>query len=1162
MPQPEQSPPPLSTAPTGKRKRRWRRIAGFTALLLASITTALLLWINGPGIRWLGPRVAQHFLTQAEISGSFTLEGSITGGLTVKNLRLRGGPLDSLELDHLQPGYSLQSLRQRRLDLLHLRGLRVVMELPEKNQEDDPSEMPDFDQIAETIRSIRRQIVPMELRLEDIALDLRQAGEPWLTLEPTSLRQAANSGLFSLQLGALEWQNQRFETPATTLSWQETEIRCENIALADDLALENLLLSLPTSESPSLEANLRLAGAGLVINSSPGFSALSLNLREGSLDAARLAEWSGQELPLEGRLTSLSLELDNPLPIPLLATGELRMLWENLRWEQDEAEELGLEIRLENKLLLLQARAIHHSAEITVNSSTSVERGSPNAPDFQLIESNGSASLSNLPALLSGLASRLGLPEERAEFPNSSASADFQITYREGRPTRASSTLRILPQDPATTANLELQATWNHEAPLTATIRSPGLECSGAYSLGSQSYEANASLTAFESTPYRPWLAALGLDMPETARIEATWRGGGSLADEKHHGDGEIKQASWLSPDQPEITASGRFSYHWPERAQVMNWQAAREGHSLRLNAAMNENQAEISHLLWLDPEGRELVKGSGKLPLPLDFADWRELLRDAERPLDFQLESAELNAERLAVWAPEISEILPESSGKITLNLAGSWANPQVRAQLSATGIRPPDTPEIPAASINLRLQTTEGRAVFQGEIRAPDFPPATLLADMPFRPSSWAEDPDTLLKEPLNARVDLPRLDLSRFTPLIPALRSLGGSLRGNLIVAGTPAEPVWTGSLELENGSVDFTESGLPSLRNLRLSAEARPSAITLRSLRADAAGGSLEASGSLTLVDNAPAEIDLRLRGSELPVLRDEMLVIRTRADLRLQGPWERATLSGSVSLVDSLFYKDIELLPIGTPFLAPSAAELPKVDAAGTGMPEIPAPFNAWPLILSLRTEDPLLIRGNLARGSITADLRLGGTLGDPKPDGTVNIADFRASLPFTSLEIRRGALRFTPNGGFDPALEIRGRAEPRPYRVDLYVGGRLSDPQLVLTSNPPLPDNEIMTLLATGTTSSGLEDPQAATSRALQLLAEEIRRGRFPIAKPLRPALGLLDRIDFSLEESDPYSSDSFSTATLSLTDRWFLSAGMGEEGNTRVLAIWRLIFH
>jgi hypothetical protein len=106
-----------------------------------------------------------------------------------------------------------------------------------------------------------------------------------------------------------------------------------------------------------------------------------------------------------------------------------------------------------------------------------------------------------------------------------------------------------------------------------------------------------------------------------------------------------------------------------------------------------------------------------------------------------------------------------------------------------------------------------------------------------------------------------------------------------------------------------------------------------------------------------------------------------------------------------------------------------------------------------------------------------------------------------------------------------------------------------------------MPENEIMTLLATGTTTSGLENPQAAGSRALQLFAEEVRRGRYPVGRHLRPLLGQLDRFDFALAEGDPYSSDSYSTAMLALSDRWYLSAGMDGEGDSRFMVIWRLVF-
>jgi hypothetical protein len=333
------------------------------------------------------------------------------------------------------------------------------------------------------------------------------------------------------------------------------------------------------------------------------------------------------------------------------------------------------------------------------------------------------------------------------------------------------------------------------------------------------------------------------------------------------------------------------------------------------------------------------------------------------------------------------------------------------------------------------------------------------------------------------------------------------------------------------------------------------------ITLKNLKCSAAGGTLQGDASLSLNGGKPLDIDLRLRGSHLPLLRNDFIIVRANADLRLQGPWERAVLSGTVGAVDSIFYRDIELLPIGTPFTGPAAASLPKIDPPRTQGASMPEPFRNWGLNVLVRTEEPFLIRGNLATGDLTANIRVTGTLEKPAPDGVATIKDFRAALPFSTLNIRSGTATFKPATGFDPILEIRGTAEPRPYQLTVYAFGQASNPQLLLTSNPPLPENEIMTLLATGTTTTGLVDPQAASSRALQLLAEELRRGRFRYGKQLRPLLELLDRVDFNLSEKDPYSNDSFSTATIAITDRWFISTGMSEEGDSRALALWRISF-
>ena len=59
----------------------------------------------------------------------------------------------------------------------------------------------------------------------------------------------------------------------------------------------------------------------------------------------------------------------------------------------------------------------------------------------------------------------------------------------------------------------------------------------------------------------------------------------------------------------------------------------------------------------------------------------------------------------------------------------------------------------------------------------------------------------------------------------------------------------------------------------------------------------------------------------------------------------------------------------------------------------------------------------------------------------------------------------------------------------------------------------------------------------------------------------LQPLLSVLDRVDFSLTESDPYSTAEYPTATIALSDQFLLAAGIGEDGNTRGFVIWRVSF-
>ncbi len=70
--------PDASSDESRPQRRKWKRWV-FGGLLL--LVVGGLLWLNGPGIRWLAPKVAESFLEKSGLKGSFEVEGSLTGWL-------------------------------------------------------------------------------------------------------------------------------------------------------------------------------------------------------------------------------------------------------------------------------------------------------------------------------------------------------------------------------------------------------------------------------------------------------------------------------------------------------------------------------------------------------------------------------------------------------------------------------------------------------------------------------------------------------------------------------------------------------------------------------------------------------------------------------------------------------------------------------------------------------------------------------------------------------------------------------------------------------------------------------------------------------------------------------------------------------------------------
>jgi hypothetical protein len=1138
-----------------KPRKKYRRRAILGLMILG------LVWLNGPGLRWMVPRVASHYLVKSGIRGNFKVEGSFTGGLSIADLRLEGDTaLAKLTVDRIIPDYRLGGLIKGRLEGLTIDGVHADLRLglKPKDQPEPPSPPLDLGQLVKTIRSVRERVVPMALNLKNISFAATRDGKPAFALEPSSLSHAAGSDDLTLDLGAFtdaslhEWPARK-----TTIAWKPGNLSIPRLDPWSAVSLRELVLQLPTSGEPSLATEVHLGEAVFVVSSSPGFRSLKVDLREGKLSMDQTAKNFDIKIPASATLTSLAVELDQVLPDPMAATGKVRVTLENITSQGWTIPILTTEASVTADQSTINLRGEVLGSEFSLDAATSITRGKKS---IRLGETKGKFNIADVPKVLRELATRIPAIDPDSPIPPSAVDGNFSVSFVENKPQSAQADLVLKPADEKLATPVLLKAGWVIDQPVAADLALDGLAASATYQPEPGSYQATLTLDQFSSARINRWLKVVKVNPGGVADLSGKWSGSGEVKAGTHRGELSILQAVWSHDKLVPVTAKAAVKYDWPTGFEAKDVKVQMEDQTVALEVALANNTLELKNFLWNDSK-QEFAGGSASLPVPADFSKWRDTLSKDTRPLAVAINSRVLSLGLLKPWVPALEKLDPRSTGQLTFNISGTYASPVIDAKLEARDLRSPTQPKLPPADLKIAITGRDDRLVVDASAIAPDFPAAVMKAAMAFRPSEWAAKPELLNDEAIEARVDLPRLDLSRFSSLVPMADKFSGILTGNIVVAGKIAKPEIKGTLDLTGAALHFKNDRYPAIEGTAASVELSLDRMVLKNLKSTVAGGTLEGGGSLGIKAGKLGDMDFRFRGNHLPLVRNDFMILRTNADLRLQGPWEKVMLSGTVGAVDGIFYRDIELLPIGTPFTGPSAAALPKIDASKNPEKSIPEPFRNWGLNMLVRTEEPFLIRGNLATGEVTANIRIGGTLGAPAPNGTANIKDLRASLPFSTLSVRTGILTFTPATGFDPILEIRGTAEPRPYRVTVYVYGRASNPQLVLTSNPPMPENEIMTLLATGTTTSGLEDPQAASSRALQLLVEEMRRGRFRYGKQLRPLLALLDRVDFSLAEADPYSSHSLSTATFALSERWFLSAGMGATGDSRVLAIWRIRF-
>lgn len=689
------------------------------------------------------------------------------------------------------------------------------------------------------------------------------------------------------------------------------------------------------------------------------------------------------------------------------------------------------------------------------------------------------------------------------------------------------------------------------------------LNGNGGYHLKDQTYSGDLNLDA-DLSPSGKLRKLLG-DTPVASLLplltKLEWKGKGAIKDKTHEGDLNLKanRVTLATGAAPlDLNLEGTYS------GTSANFPVIQiDSKPLDLRGSMRWQDSILYLDQWTGSNGnREVLSLNGSAPLDPEKLT-AETWFDQEAPIDLSIKIDALAIESISKLFMEKSPI----NGDITLNLkAGGSPEALVLSTdlLFDKIVVPQEEKDLPVGRLNLDLVTKDAAATVNGKFQHPDINPFVIRAALPFFPAEWARGQRKLPDESITASAKMEKSSLAFLTSQVPGIETIAGTIALDAELKGSLSKPAVTGSGMIDLDRLKMEDRNAPSLRDMDLVARFEEDSLILESLKAIVAGGIVEGSGRAKLIAGEDPNLDFRITGQEVLIMRNPDVSVRTDADISIKGPWSTVAIGGELGITNSRFFKNFDLLPIGLPTRNKSVLPTVKKTPRGGGTayqdlnPGVPIePFKNWPVNLRVYTKDPFLVRSNLVESALNADITLSGTLGAPVPVGYAKIDEGELSLPFSSVEVETGMVNFDAATGFNGALEFKARAKSGKYTANIYLFNRVLSPQYVLTSNPPLPSEDIMTLLATGSVRSDLVGDDAgsvAASKAAKLFLKNIRKSSAKADNEKTVLDALEERTELEIGGVNPETGDQTFGGKIRLWKQLFFVGDVDKESDYRAL--------
>jgi len=338
----------------------------------------------------------------------------------------------------------------------------------------------------------------------------------------------------------------------------------------------------------------------------------------------------------------------------------------------------------------------------------------------------------------------------------------------------------------------------------------------------------------------------------------------------------------------------------------------------------------------------------------------------------------------------------------------------------------------------------------------------------------------------QPLDVAIQSSPISLGLVEGVTDVIRNVTGEIRVDVRVIGTSHDPHFAGSVNIVNAGFLATATGA-TYKNGRAAITLARERVTVDTLHIeDNDGHPLEVRGSLATHELRVGDLEVEARAQRFEVMRNQLGRVAVNAALQVRGQFESPRIAGDVTIstgdvkVDEILQRTL---------FQPYATEPTPIGDA-----DAVAALNPWDrlgLDISLHVPNTLRLTGRDVQISSGTPIGLGDinlrVLGDlylyKDPGQLLSVTgSFDRVTGTYTFQGRRfdvvesSSINF--RGDLNPEVYVSVTRQISGVETRVAITGPLRQPELHLSSTPPLDDSDILSLIVFNTASNELSSVQ------------------------------------------------------------------------------------